>query len=562
MTRTSRTERDEEVDFIIVGSGAASICAALAIKEAGKSPLILEKSNLVGGSTAMSGGVLWMPNNPVAMRAGVKDSYDAALEYLNACTGRTPPTLGSSPERKHAYLKTAPEVVSFLEARGMKFQHAEGYADYHEGELPSGSARGRALVGEAYDVRKLGAWAKKLRAVEGNMPMTTAEAPGLLLYGRTWASKKTLATVGWRMIRNKLFGTKIVGTGAAVQGRLLEIALREQIPIRTDSAVSELIEENGRVVGVIVGEQRRQIRARLGVLLNAGGFSRNLAMRQQWQREPASVDWTNANPGDTGEVMNLAIGLGAAVEVMEQAWWVTISRMPDNPGMHPMHPLDISKPHCIMVDASGERFANESTSYMAIGIATYDRNPKVRTIPAWAILESRHRHQYPWAGQPPGKPPQAWLDSGYMKCADTLEELARLCNIDPAGLRATVDRFNSFAEKGVDEDFQRGQSAYARWMQDPAVRPNGNLGQIIRPPFYAVAIYPGDVGTSGGLVTDAAARVLKTDGTPIEGLYAAGNITSPVVGRSYPGPGVSIGGAAVFGYLAARHAARGPNNRA
>lgn len=542
---------EQDFDFIIVGSGAASIIAALVVHEAGGRPLILEKTDKVGGSTAMSGGVAWMPVNPLQQAAGVADSYEMARAYLDACAEGAGPA--SSSERRHAFLTEAPRVVRFLQERGMEFVHAEGYSDYHEGQKPGGVARSRSLVGQIYDARRLGEWQGRLRRGGGGPPILMHEASPLGHNLRTWESRKAFARVALRMLRNKL-GADLVGNGMAIQGRLLEIALKAGIPIWLNAKVHDFIVEDGKVIGVdaeVDGKPRRLAAAK-GVLINAGGFSHNLAMRQQYQQHPIGTDWTNANPGDTGEVQQAAMALGAEVAIMEQSWWVSVSVTPD--GSKLIHPFDMSKPHSLLVDTGGERFVNESTSYMEVGMRMYARDKIVPAVPSWLISDSRHRNRYRWSGLPAGKPPQEWLDSGYMIKADTIAELAGKCGIPAGTLRATVERFNGFAAAGVDADFHRGESAYDRFAGDPTVKPNPNLGAIEQAPFYAVRLFPGDVGTCGGLMTDESARVLRPDGSAIPGLYATGNSTASVMGRSYPGAGASIGASMTFGFIAARHA--------
>jgi 3-oxosteroid 1-dehydrogenase len=361
-----------------------------------------------------------------------------------------------------------------------------------------------------------------------------------------------MARVGIRMLQNR-FGKKLVGLGAALQGRLLEMALRRDVPIWLSSEVQQLMIHDGRAGGVVMHRNSRisHVEARSAVLLDSGGFARNAQMRARFQRAPIGSDWTSANPGDTGEIIRMAMDAGAAAHGLDQSWWVSSSVFPD--GSRGQHHADMAKPHCILVDQSGRRYVNEATSYVKVGEIMYARNATVLTIPSWLIMDARHRSRYRWAGRPPGRPPAHWISSGYMMTAKSIEELARACNIDPASLQATVSRFNGFARAGRDEDFGRGVSAYSRVVGDPTVSPNASLGAIERPPFYAVRLYPGDVGTSGGLVTDEFARVLRSDGTPIYGLYAAGNCTASVVGRSYPGAGASIGAALVFGYAAAMH---------
>jgi 3-oxosteroid 1-dehydrogenase len=559
---------DESCDLLIVGSGGASMCAALLYKTLGREALIAEKQAKIGGSTGYSGGVWWIPDNPVIKRNGVDDSFEKAAAYFESVVlyrGR-----GSSAARREAFLRTGPEMVDFLERQGMHFVHADGWSDYYD-ERPGGQPRGRSLVAEVFDVNELGEWKSRLSMYPGvALPLGSEDFPTLFLAKKTMAGKKMAMRLVWRMLKNKLFGRDVRGGGAAIQGRMLQIALREKLPMRTETAVRDFVVENGRVVGVLAlsGGREVRIRARDGVLINAGGFSRNREMRERWQPKPNAWQWTNANPGDTGEMIEAAMRLGAAVDCMNEAWWVVTSlgpgeKLPEgavNPEGVPipfMHHLDLSLPHLIMVDQNGRRFCDESGAYMEIGQRLYARHEQTgRGIPAWVILDRRHRENYPWGTAQHGKTPQSWLDSGYMKKADTLEELAGLCGIDAAGLVAEVRKFNGYCRTGVDPEFTRGGRAFDRAHGDPTVKPNPNLGSIEQGPFYAVAIYPGDVGTAGGLITDEHARVLREDGSVIEGLYATGNSTASVVGRCYPGAGASIGASFVFGYLAAQHAAK------
>ena len=561
-------EWHESCDLLIVGSGGASMCASLLYKTLGRQALILEKQSKIGGSTGYSGGVWWIPNNGVIKRNGVDDSFEKAWAYFEAVVtyrGRC-----SSDTRREAFLRSGPEMVDFLERQGMRFAHADGWSDYYD-ERPGGQPRGRSLVAEVFDVNELGEWKSRLAMYPGiALPLGSEDFPTLFLAKKTTAGKKMAMRLVWRMLKNKLLGRDVRGGGAAIQGRMLQIALREKLPIRTEMAVRDFVVENGRVVGVVAVSNGREVRiqARDGVLINAGGFSRNREMRERWQPKPNAWQWTNANPGDTGEMIEAAMRLGAAVDCMNEAWWVITSLGPGetlpegavNPEGIPipfMHHLDLSLPHLIMVDQDGRRFCDESGAYMEIGQRLYARHEQTgRGIPAWVILDSRHRDNYPWGTAQPGKTPQSWLDSGYMKKADTLAELARLCGIDAAGLAAEIAKFNGYCRTGVDPEFTRGGRAFDRAHGDPTVKPNPNLGTIEQGPFYAVAMYPGDVGTAGGIVTDEHARVLREDGSVIEGLYATGNSTASVVGRCYPGAGASIGASFVFGYRAAQHAAK------
>jgi len=557
---------DKSFDFVIVGSGGGSMCASLMCKSLGKRALIVEKLDKVGGSTGYSGGVWWLPNNPVMKRHGVDDSLERARRYLNAVATYHGP--GSSDARREAFLKTSPELVRFLETAGMRFRYADGWSDYYD-TLPGGEPRGRSLVAELFDINLLGPWKDKLSMYPGmHMPMGSEEYPTLFLAKRTWAGKRMALRLAWRILCMKLRGQDLRANGAAIQGRMLGIALREGLDIWTEAPVLDYVVEGGRVVGVRVRYNGREInvQARDGVLINAGGFSRNREMREQYQAKPNPWRWTNANPGDTGEALQAAMRLGAATDCMNEAWWVITSlapgeTLPDgavNAQGVPipfMHHLDLSLPFSMMVDQSGERFCDEAGAYMEIGQRMYARQTETgRAVPSWLIMDSRQRKFYPWGTAAPGKIPQAWLDSGYLKRADTIADLAAICGIDATGLATTVQRFNEFCRSGIDSDFGRGSRAFDRAHGDPSIKPNPNLGSIERGPFYAVAMYPGDVGTAGGLVTDEHGRVCRADGTVIEGLYATGNSTAPVFGRCYPGAGASIAASFIFAYLAAKHA--------
>ncbi len=540
---------DETADFVIVGSGGGSMAAGLFLKSIGKEPLILEKTDKIGGSTAMSGGVLWIPNHPLQKRFGVEDSEEAGRRYLDAVIGADGGP-GSTRARREAFLKAGPPMVAFLESQGMKFIRTEGWSDYYD-DLDGGCARSRSLAAPMLDSRDMGPLFDKLRLGPMVMPLPADQTRNITLATRTprgmWEGVKLLG----RMRKAEKTGKPVLSFGTALQGRLLMLAAEKKVPIRTDMAVVEFVEEGGRIAGVIArhGGRAIRIKARDGVLINSGGFSHNKAMREKYGPKPASTDWTNANPGDTGEIIERAAERGAAIAMMEEAWWVPGTLPPD--GQIFMHVTDLSKPHVIVVDKNGKRIMNESQSYMANGKALYAAG-----VPAYVIMDSRHRQRYAWGTQPPGNTPLDWEKSGYMKAADTVEGLAAKIGVDGAALRAEVDRFNGFAKTGEDLDFHRGERAYDNWFGDPWTKPNPNLGAIEKPPFLAFEMVPGDVGTAGGVVTDEHARVLRADGSVIPGLYATGNATASVMGRVYPGAGASIAASFVFAWLAAHHAAK------
>jgi 3-oxosteroid 1-dehydrogenase len=557
---------DETYDLVVVGSGAGSMCAALVAADAGLTTAVFEKQAKVGGSTGLSGGVLWLPNNPLMQRDGVEDSYEDSRRYLDAAVTYDGP--GTTPARREAFLTSGPEMITFLEKRGMLFERAEGYCDYYD-ELPGGSVHGRTVHVKLFDINELGEWRDRLAVFPGRpLRVSVEEVPQLTLVKRTWKARRVAMRVGIRYIVGALRRQNLRGAGAAMQGRMLQLALRAGTSVQPETPVRELIIEGSRVEGVVIERNGRRvpIGARRGVLINAGGYSHNAAIRDAHGPAPAATRWTLANAGDTGELLNMAMDLGAATDCLGESWWMFTSLGPGEvppkgavakdgtPALFGHH-FDISLPHVIVVDQDGNRFTDEAGSYMENGHRLYERQRQTgRAVPAWAIIESRHRKRYLWGTNLSGTPKE-WLDSGYLKVAHTIDDLARVCGIDEAGLRRTVDRFNDFARTGVDSDYGRGGRAFDRYHGDPTNKPNPSLGAIERPPFYAVAIYPSDVGSAGGLVTDADGRVLRQDGTVIEGLYATGNSTASVMGRTYPGAGASIAPSFVFAYRAAQHMA-------
>ena len=536
----------ETFDLVIVGSGCASVTAALAVKAMGGSPLIIEKQALFGGSSAYSGGILWVPNNPLLD----DDSEAAGRAYLNAIVGE--PSKASPAVKREMFLKQGPKAIQFLLDQGVNLVRVF-WPDYYS-SAPGGHEYGRTVAGALFDLNELGEWRDKLGVFYGfpALPVGSHEFVDLTLAKRTWKGRKAALRLAANMAWDKLTGKRRRGSGNAIQGRLLLAALKAGIPIRMETELVGIETEGNRVSGIRVRDASGEhvIAARRGVLLNAGGFSRNLAMREQFQPKPTSVDWTQVNPGDTGEVMQMAIALGADTDCMEEAWWTPGSLLPDGKygGFHV--PGESGKPHIIIVGPDGKRVANEAGAYMEFGQKMYAAG----AVPAFAIIESRALRYYSWGPVMVGTSVQPFIDNGYMLADDTIAGLARKCGIDPEALAAEVARFNGFAATGIDEDFQRGASFHNQAMGDPNNKPNPSLGAIERGPFYAVKIWPMDVGTSGGIVTDEFARVVKTDGKVIEGLYAAGNITAPVVAGTYPGAGASLGGGVVFGYVAARHA--------
>jgi succinate dehydrogenase/fumarate reductase flavoprotein subunit len=549
---TCKMEFEHATGVVVVGSGAGGLTAAVAARDAGCEVIVLESMEQVGGSTAKSGGGLWIPNNHLMKAAGVDDSYEAALTYMNEIIPEKGPA--SSKELRETYLQNGPEMVKWLEGLGFKAVYARGYPDYYP-ERPGGCAEGRCLEGDLFDPRLLGKqWKDRVQAMP--VPMRAVEARNLPLFLRTWSGfSATMDIILVRTMLWRLVGRQRVSMGASLIGQLLKVLLDRSVSVWINSPLVSLIREGDAVVGVTAKKDGKEVRIRAahGVILAAGGFEHNDAMRQQYQQHPISTEWTVGAPGNVGRGIQAGIDVGAAVEMMDEAWWMPTLMLKGGPWTLL---FERSLPYSMIVDSSGQRFMNESQSYVDCGHQQYQRHKVVPAIPAYLILDSRHRNNYIiGSDMMPRITPKSALKNGRIAKADSLPELARKMGIAEAGLVATAKRFSQFAKSGRDEDFHRGDSAYDRYYSDPKVKPNPNLGPIEKPPFYALKVWPGDLGTMGGLLVDEHARVLRKDGSAIRGLYAAGNNTASVMGRTYPGPGSTIGPAMVFGMIAGRHAA-------
>lgn len=545
----------DHFDFIVVGGGAGSLCAALKLRAAGKRVLVLEKTELFGGTTATSGGVMWIPNNRYMLAEGINDSREDALAYLDEIIGDSDDTPGANRERRETYVDQAPAMLEFLISQGLRFRRVPEWPDYYQ--VPGHSVPGRTVVSELFDLKLLGKeWKAKLRPGFIPIPAYLEEAMQLGDMKRSKAAKKAFFRMIGRTLWSKLRGKQLVTAGHALQGQLLHAALNAGVEIRVNSPVTGLALDNGRIAGVVARIDNREVElsAALGVLINAGGFARNQTMLDRYI-PGVSSEWTNANPGDTGEMLQEAMRIGAATAQMEERVGSPCTLPPGDVALKPAMQGDLSRPHGILVDQNGKRFMRESVSYMAQSKTILEHSKTSPAIPSYLIVDSQYLEKYMLAGSMPGKKkPKAWFEEGFLLQGETLEDLAAACDIDADALGATIARFNSFVEKGVDEDFGRGSETYDRWLGDSFQQPNETLGKIERGPFYALRIYPGDLGTFGGLLTDQHARVLREDGSVIEGLYATGTSTASVMGRITPGAGGSIGPAITWGYVAAKHA--------
>jgi 3-oxosteroid 1-dehydrogenase len=546
---------DFETDLLVVGSGAGGMTAALVARREGLEALVLEKTEFYGGSSALSGGGLWVPNNPLMREAGFHDSLEQARAYLDATVGDRVPA-----SRKQAYLVQAPQMVAYLLRHSqLRLAVVPEYPDYYP-EMPGGMTGGRSLDTVIFRGRRLGPLLEQLRPIETHVTIelafTAAEVKKLMLFRRRPRYLLAMAKVLLRSLWGRISGAKLLCMGRALVAPL-RLSLDELgVPLWLDTSVAKLIVEDGRVVGAAGEKEGRpvRIRARAGVVLAAGGFAHNREMRERYQPAPIGTEWTSASPGNTGDAIRMGLELGAAVDLMEEAWWGPSSLPPE--GAPLFHLVERSCPGSILVDSAGRRFTNEAASYIDVVHAMYAHDrPGASSIPAHLVIDQRFRDRYPFVTFVPGQRiPDEHLESGHVKRADTLDVLAAELGVDPRGLCETVARFNDMASSGKDLDFGRGSSAYDRYYGDPTVEPNPCLAPLEKPPFYGVTVFPGDLGTKGGLVTDEHARVLREDGSPIEGLYAIGNTSASVMGDTYPGPGSTLGPAMTFGYVAALHA--------
>ncbi len=551
---------DRATDVLVVGSGGGGMTAALVARDRGLDTLVIEKGSLYGGSTAMSGGSIWVPCNHLMQKKGLSDSPDEALTYLKAVTaGRV------AEDRLRAYVSAAPEMVRYLEKKSrVRFQLVAGYSDYYPG-LPGGRpGGGRTIEAAPFSARQLGQLWAQLQPLPsqarlfGRMMATAGDAHRMVdasLRGRA-AAARIVAAYFLNPFRSLAKADTRLTLGSALIGRLRLSLADRGVDVWLDTAGEHLIVEGGRVVGV---EARKaggsvRIRAARGVILAAGGFARNLAMREQYQRQPVSDAWTVACRGDHGDAIRMGLELGAGIDLMDDAWWMPTSVAP-GAEMPIMSIVDRSLPGCIIVNRQGRRFTNEAAPYIDVVKNQYASHASgAGAIPAYFIVDGRFRKKYPAGPIMPGSSGRKFAASGYLKVADTMEELAAKCGIDTKGLVAEVEKLNRFAAAGQDLDFRKGDTAIDRFYADPSVRPNPCLAPLDTSPYSAIELWPGDLGTKGGLLTDEQARVLRQDGSPIEGLYATGNCSASVMGSSYAGAGATIGPSMVFGYIAARHA--------
>jgi succinate dehydrogenase/fumarate reductase flavoprotein subunit len=561
------THPEESCDLLVIGSGAGGLSAAVSAAWHGLKVIVVEKEPVFGGTTAWSGGWMWVPRNPLAREAGIDEDEATIRTYLRHELGNR-----YDEARIEAFLRTGPEMVAFFrEKTAVSFIDGNRIPDMH-GESPGAGLGGRSVCAAPFDGRELGGLIEKLRPPLAEISFLGMGIASGADYGhflnaiRAW---KSLAHVGRRVGRH-LFdlaahrrGMQLVN-GNALAARLLKSAADLGVDLRESSPAKRLLAHGAGVDGAMVGGEHGDIvlRARHGVVLACGGFPHDHERLRELLPNSAAgrAHWSAAPRSNTGDGLRLGETVGACVEtgLAAPCAWAPVSLVPRQDGSfgHFPHLAERAKPGLIAVTAQGRRFVNEANSYYDYVEALLQALPPQAEPVSWLICDHRFQRHYGLGFSKPAPLPVApHLASGYLKRGRTIEELAVVCGIDPAGLSATVAAYNQDARQGRDPAFARGETPYNRMGGDVAMRPNPSVAPIEHGPFYAVRIVPGSLGTFAGLRTDARARVLDAAGVAIPGLFAVGADMASVMGGTYPAGGINLGPAMTFGYLVGRDAA-------
>ncbi|MDE2379272.1 FAD-dependent oxidoreductase [Bradyrhizobium sp.] len=562
-----------ECDVLVAGSGAAGMAAAITARSRGLDVLIVEKEPRYGGTTARSGGWLWIPGTSLARAYGIEETPDQARTYLRHEAGNN-----FDAARVDAFLATGPEAVDFFTTKtALRFDMPLVFPDYHA-EAPGGAQGGRSMVTRPFDGRELGDHIKTL-----GRPLPELTVFGMMLgsgkeiihFMRATKSLTSAIYVVRRLSRHLMdvlrYGRGMTLTnGNALAGRLAKSALDLDIPLWLSSPVRELTVENGAVTGAVVAREGRsvRVRARRGVVLACGGFPHDVARRKKmFPHAPTGHEHFSPGPtGNTGDGLRLAEAAGGHVEnrLPNAAAWVPVSlttRKDGSGGVMP-HFIDRAKPGVIAVLRDGKRFANEGNSYHDFVQAMMKATKPGEEIAAWLVCDHEALRKYGLGCVPPFPMPLGHhLRTGYLKRGDTLDALAAQAGIDARGLKETVAQLNATAAQGQDAAFGKGSKAYNRYQGDALHGPNPCIAPLAHGPFYAIKMVIGDLGTYAGIVTDANARALDAEGRVIPGLYAAGNDMASIMGGNYPGAGITLGPALTFGYVAGRHLAASAKER-
>ncbi len=559
-------EFDREVDVLVVGTGNGGLTAAVCNWELGsKDVLIIEKADKVGGTSATSGGGIWIPVNHYAKEAGASDSPEDAKTYLtNTLFGEDVPE-----ELIDTYIENAPKMLRFLHDKSdVRYISLEHYPDYYTNV--DGAREGhRSLEPEPIMASELGddwrnmTWTHHMMRMFNRIHFTQVEAHTLMVQLPGW--KKLLGRMIWDYVKDLgwRFKTPIsrrLCCGSAGVARLYLSVKKRNIPVLLETRLVEILAEGDRVYGAVIEQsgRRQRVAVRKALVLAAGGFEKNQQLREQHLPAPTNTEWSAGNPANEGDALLAGLSIGAKTRLMGDAWWSTTLCVPGEPTPR-LAIMEKSFPGSCVVNSAGQRFANESQNYMAFQKALFKTHTEASpNAPAWHVFDARFRRNYmvgpmmTAAMKPDWQLPKSWFESGFIAKANSIQELAEQLGIDPTGLEETIWKMNRYAETGKDEDFNRGEAAYDRYYADPEIKPNPCLAPISEAPFYAMRIEAGDFGTLGGLDTDTDARVKRTDGGVFQGLYALGNCSAAIL-PTYPGPGATLGPAMTMAYQAAKH---------
>ena len=567
-TSLAALPEDARFDVVVIGSGGAGLSAALCAAIDGARVLVVERTSHLGGTTALSAGTTWVPCTERGLKVQPDDTLARASRFLDLAVGER-----ADRRLRQAFLDNGPAAVAKLAHHSdVQYQVRALHPDYLS-ELEGAALRGRAIEPIPFDGRLLGAALSLIRppipefTVLGGMMVDRDDIFHLLRLTQSWASFKYALRIIIRHARDRLFwprGTRLV-MGNALIGRLLLSLLKRGVQIVTDTELSSLVQQGSTIQGVVLTQSRqgqtvqRKVLASGGVVLASGGFNRHPQRRSE-MLPGAHPDWSPAAPGHTGQALDLALQAGAALGEggLSHAFWAPVSirrRADGSTAAFPHFVMDRGKPGMLTVNQAGRRFLNESTSYHLFGIEM-QKQADAPSVPCWLICDAAALKRYGLGMvRPGGRGLAPFLADGYLIQANTVAALARQLQMEATVLQATLSEFNAMADQGIDTQFNRGTTDYQRANGDANwPGPNPCLGALREAPYYAIRLYPGDIGAATGLRTDTHARVLNAEGEALPGLYACGNEMHSIMGGVYPAPGITIGPGLVYGYLAAQHA--------